>query len=245
MAEAVEEAMEEEFLEDPGYALPLEGGDEILPLHSAGGAATFQPYVLDIAGAPMESDGAALALALVVLLRGSGMLLALPELAMSAATLSKAQIPIEGEFVGPSTKVTLPLAIMDEENLPAPPRPVDFGIDAGDYLRLVQSAPKLEAYINFDPLVALHVPLLSALVNHALNWVGAASMDAGDRLQFYSADEALQTPQAVELPKKPVRRRGPGAGTTGGAEAQKPVKPRVTVAQLAQSLDDITRALPI
>lgn len=87
----------------------------------------------------------------------------------------------------------------------------------------------------FDVLNTTWVPLPSELVSKVLSW--ASSMETSDRLQFYSADE-------TEPPPLSKRKAAPGGATPGGRVPKSSAKRKITVATLAESLQQITQALP-
>lgn len=222
----------------------------ILPLHSDFSPTAFRPYVLDVVGAGLATEGAPLALALVPLMRGGGYLLCLPELALDAEAVLGGQTAEPADFVGPSTKVEVQAATLDEDALLRQPSPVegralmvmlvDFSDAVAEHLTVLDSKDVLEELVTFDFAESTLVPLPQDVVSKALAWASGEGEQVADRIQFYSADEVPTTPSVA--PKRQARRRVPGAGTGGGDSAAS--KRRPTVASLAESLAAITQALP-
>ena len=235
----------------------LEVGTEILPLHADFTQTGFRPYVLDLEGAGLEAQSGAQSIALVVMTRAEGLLLALPELALSPEVLAAGDAPEVGDFIGPHIKIEVRAATMDEDNLHVEPVLVegktmavlllDVSNEALDFLQpLVKE--DLEHVVPFELPADLLVPFPSELVSSALAWARGAREQHLDRVQFYSAEEVPVTPTSEPpVPKRQTRRRTPGGtGQEGTGELGKTASPkkRPTVAQLAESISAITDVLP-
>ena len=224
---------------------------EAIALHSDVGQVGFQPYVLDLTGLNLESPDASFTLALVVMRRPGGLLLCLPEHALSEEALLAGDFAGPDELLGPHTVAALPAASLVEESPLSDPVAVaaqmlsvllvDISSMAAAHLTPVASLEDLDGVLTFDPALSLLVPLPDALVAHAISW----AQDPSERLQFYSATEDVpETPAGMEeaaSPKAtPTRRRAPAVGTPGGGTQKK----KATVASLAESLDAVVATLP-
>lgn len=231
----------------------LEEAGEILPLHADEGPIGFQPYVLDLQGMGHGSATVQKCLAIAVMVREDGLLLALPELALLGEVLGAGMQAGPLELIGPHTRVEVPAASMDEVAINADPVVsenqavtaivVDFSAGVLPFLKAADNEDLIDI-MAFDVLDSLLVPSPADLVQKALVW--AQSMESSDRLQFYSADEAGDpAPPSSPRPKPATRRRAtasggpPGGGRSGSAPRRKP-----TVANLAESLEEIAKVLP-
>lgn len=205
MTEVPEELEEEDALLPIGVVPP----DEILPLYADGEQSMFQPYVFDLASSPLNGAGASTTVALVVLLRKDGLLVAVPEIAIPPEARAAAQGAKAGNFTGPSTVVSVPLALMDEITITAWPTPVagsdvsvvlaDFSLDALNYLKLVAGSEDLENITTFEFPETFHSPTPKDLVAQALSWIsslaqawGAPSVLLGRRTASHSCDPSRQ-----------------------------------------------------
>ena len=210
----------------------------ILPLHSDFSATAFRPYVLDAVGAGL----------LVPLMR-RGFLLCVPVMALDAEAVLVGQTAEPADLIGPSTKVEVQAAVLDEDALLRQPSPaegraivvmlVDFSAEVGSFLTVLDTKDVLEALISFDFLESTLVPWPQDVVTKALAWANGEGEQVAERIQYYSADEVPVTP--TEAPKRAPRRRGPGAGFGGDESTAQ--RRKLTVASLAESIAAITQAL--
>ena len=234
--------------EELGEDLP----EDVLPLYAEMGPVGFQPYVLDLAAMGHGTQAISSTLVFVVMTRNDGLLLALPELALLGEVLETGMHADPLALVGPHTRLLVQAAALDEDAVAQEPEPVpgetistllvDFSVGVLPYPKSLNQLDDLADTMAFDVLNTSWVPLPSDLVSKAISW--AAGMESSDRLQFYSADEAEPPPPSP--PARPdAKRRAAPAGATPGGRAPKSVgKKKVTVASLAESLDQITQALP-
>lgn len=231
---------------------PSEEVDEeavVLPLSAEFGPAGFQPYALDLAGLGMASDDTPCVLAYVVMTRRDGFLLCLPEFALPPEVLQVGNEAAPSDLVGPSLKVEVQSAALDEDAILQVPTPlegktmtvllVDFAGAAVSALQVVRSRERLEDLTSFDLLDMTLVPEPDEVVARASAWAQGQSGELLERIQFYSADEVPETPMAPSAKRTP-RRRVPGGGTGGGSAPKRP-----TVASLAESLEALTQSLPV
>ena len=169
---------------------------EVVPLHSDFGPAMFQPYVLDLEGLGLGSRQIIQCIAMVVLTRRDGILLALPELAIPGEALASGDTADPSALVGPHLKAELGAAMLDEVSIlqePAPLRDrsipvelVDFSLEVLSYLRPVEEVQELMGILAFDFREPLAVPSPDAVVARALEWARGDLEQVGDRIHFYS-----------------------------------------------------------
>ena len=227
---------------------------DFLPLHSEFLETGFRPYVLDLASLGLGGGEGALDLtiAVVVMMRQRGLLVALPELALAAEVLQPGMSAGPDALVGPSTKVEVRAAAMDEDTLQLPQMPevgklltvllVDFSMQTASAFKELTSED-LSLVTPFDLPEDHLVPWPEDIIARAFAWAaGTGEEEVAERIQFYSAEDVPETtpPQA---PRRQPRRRTPGGGSGGGDPAVS-AKKRPTVAQLAESLEALTAALP-
>lgn len=132
----------------------------ILPLHSDFSAIAFWPYVLDAVGAGLSAEGSPSILALVPLMRPGGFLLCVPEMALDADAVLVGQTAEPADLIGPSTKVEVQAADLDEDALLRQPSPaerraivvmlVDFSAEVGRFLTVLDTKDVVEELISFD-----------------------------------------------------------------------------------------------
>eukprot|EP00435_Cladocopium_sp_Y103_P012701 s233_g3.t1 len=226
---------------------------EVMPLAAEFGPAGFQPYVLDLELLGFTDAEAVRTMTFVVLMRQGGALLALPEGVLARDTVFAGNVVGSQEASGPSTRVEVSAAVLDEEALQMSPELmaghavnvllIDASTDVLAALTQLESKEELADIILFDVNEPLVIPLPDELVLKAQEWVHGSEVEPPARVQFYSADEVPETPPP-EPQRRSARRKAPGVGTTGEKPTASPKK-RPTVAQLADSLSEITAALPI
>ena len=224
--------------------------EDVIPIFSDFKEAGFQPYVLELASLGLTEEVDFPVLALVVMIRQNGVMLALPEYALSAEVLAAGNMHGAQDLVGPSTRVEVIAAVLDEDailQLPVPTAEraidvllVDFTVDVLFSMRPVTTLDDLDQVHGFDTDI-LVFPETKDLSDKAAVWIAGAQ--PADRIQFYSADEVPETPK--EATGKTPKRRAQPAGSGGGGNAPKASpKKRPTVAQLAESLEQISSSLP-
>ena len=231
----------------------IDGGELFpVPLHSDFGPSNYRPYVLDLVGAGLLDPGAPNVMALVVFTRQTGLLLALPELALSTEDRESGELASATDLLGPSIIVEVQAAALDEDEdaLQQPPQViegkvlkvalVDFSVEVSNFITELVVKEDIAELTPFDFMDFSLVPDPDSLVARAQEWARGGGDVVLERIQYYSADEVPETPAAP--PRPATRRRGPGAGTTGGG--QPPSRRKPTVASLAESLEAITTTLP-
>ena len=229
----------------------IDGGELFpVPLHSDFGPSNYRPYVLDLVGAGLLDPGAPNVMALVVLTRQTGLLLALPELALSAEDRESGELASATDLLGPSIIVEVQAAALDEDALQQPPQViegkvlkvalVDFSVEVSNFITELVVKEDIAELTPFDFMDFSLIPDPDSLVARAQEWARGGGDVVLERIQYYFADEVPETTAAP--PRPATRRRGPGAGTTGGG--QPPSRRKPTVASLAESLEAITTTLP-
>ena len=218
----------------------------------------FKPYVLEIALGGSEEDGSSLCLALVVIRKPSGLLLAVPSGFFPEHLLEEGQGAGPMELIGPSHYVVVPggtLETMDG----SPPTAgeeqvdvllVDMGTGVLELLTPVSdfSGPTeiLHLFSEGNPFV---YPLTRELTAEAWDWIYRP--DSESRVQYYSAGEEAEeeVPEAEGLEEAVPNGPVPPALVMPSAKAkakstpvQRPKKP--TTASLASSLEAVVAALP-
>ena len=227
--------------------------EDVVPLQSEFVQTGFKLYLLDVNSALQVGEAdPSMTLAMVVMTRQGGLLFAVPELAVPMDFLDEGNRPGFQGLVGPSTRLEVACAVVDEDAIADTPKPiegrsmaillVDFSDTILQFVNVAESREDIEAANCFDILEPFLVPELSDLISKAAAWADGGGEDLESRLHFYSAEEVPTTPPVA--PRRTARRKGPGVGTTGD-EAPKPAaKKRPTVNQLAESLEVLTSTLP-
>ena len=229
---------------------------------AVGGSQLLQEFIVhqvDVPPGLEDIDGSSTCLALVVLQRQTGALLAIPTGVLSPDVLAAGLETTSEDQVGMSTNVTLPAGSVSDLAASVMPTPV-----AGAQLDVVLvDVPQsfLETLIPFAesnvPFEVVHtfnfddpmlVPLPSELVQATWDWIqdpGSAQL-----IGFYSAAEEEVVPETPGMnvpapsPKRVGRQRAPQPnGGPGAKQAATPAK-RPTVAQLASALDQVSVSLP-
>ena len=212
--------------------------EEIIPLSKA-----YQPYVLELSTA--DEDATVYALAICVFLRGSGMLLAVPDGFLDKEVLDMGLMAGPDDHIGPSKVVKLPLGVLADPKAGASPKAsgkatssvllVDVTVDMADSMRVFEP--------DFEQMEILHMfkngkpdlfPLKESLLVKATEWV--TDPGSGERVNFYSAAE-----EEVEEDRPDPSEPGQGTGTEGEKKKQK--KP--TVASLSKVVEELAQAIPI
>ena len=154
-------------------------------------------------------------------------------------------------LVGPSIRVEVAAAVLDEDAIDQPPQPaegrtlpvllVDFTSDIVPFLKVVQKKEDVENAHFFDIFEPLLLPVGDELIAKALAW--ADTSGPGHWSAFYSAEDVPVTPPGPSA-KRAARRKvsGGGIGDEGASNAASKTRPTVT--QLAEPLDILTQSLP-
>ena len=147
-------------------------------------------------------------------------------------------------LVGPSIRVEVAAAVLDEDAIDQPPQPaegrtlpvllVDFTSDIVPFLKVVQKKEDVENAHFFDIFEPLLLPVGDELIAKALAW--ADTSGPGHWSAFYSAEDVPVTPPGPSA-KRAARRKvsGGGIGDEGASNAASKTRPTVT--QLAEPLD--------
>ena len=217
----------------------------------------FTPYVLEIATSGSEEDGSSLCLALVVIRKPSGVLLAVPAGFFPEEILEEGQGAGPIQLIGPSHYVVVPGGRLEEMD-GSPPAAgtesldvllVDMGTGVLEQLVPVAdySGPTeiLHLFAEGDPFV---YPLKDQLIAEAWDWI--LSPDAESRVQYYSAGEEAEEVPVAEAGEAPVStgQVQPGLAMPS-AKPKAKVAPNLrqrkpTTAALATSLEAVVAALP-
>lgn len=225
-------------------AVPLfiQGGEE--------GVTAFHPYVLEMEGPVAEVLGGQI-LCFVVMKRLRGALLAIPTTALSEEARSQAQLAGQDDLLGPSAVLEVQGASMDWNAPLAEPEVaedmvsvllMDFSDEVLARLKEVSDCEEtLDLVTTFSSEDDALVPQPDSLIAAAMNWLGTAAEQ--ERVAFYSAAE--EAPLEVAESPQPPRRKG-RAKVPGGTTTEEPgkSKKRLTLAQLAESLEKVTSAMP-
>ncbi len=199
-------------------------------------------YVLDYPIGEAE-DGSMEALALVVMKRASGALVALPEGFLPAEDLVEGN-SLSGGQIGPSTTFDVP-AVLWEENREVPIGLnvsvclVDIDLDLLPSLRGLEDEESIAmAFAEDDPHA---IPSPSELTARAFAWL----QEKGGQIEGeYTPEQTAESgDQAATLPKmRPKAKPKAGGSATGSGEKQKQKKP--TTATLAASVQSLMDILP-
>ena len=236
-----------------------EGGEQVQQLSEA-----YVPYILEIAD---EVDGSAFAVALVVLRRESGLLLALPSQFFTEEVIVPAMLAGPEEMLGPSIIKRLPASQIESFGGGPPPNVPEVEVDVllmdftSEVLPLLSpcdpSSPHWDMVHFFHDSINEMFPIQDSLVAAAWEWISTPT--AGERVHFYSADEEVpecpiedEEEQDEEARPTPTpKRRADPSSTLGGrkpnpkeaAKDQSKMK-RPTVASLATSLEGLAQSIP-
>eukprot|EP00435_Cladocopium_sp_Y103_P030172 s243_g7.t1 len=219
----------------------------------------YTVQVLEVPTDVEDLDGQVLAVALIVLKRRTGFLLAVPRGAFSDSALAAGLEAPPEDMIGQSSSFTVPAGIkVSMEDTAAPLQEgealvdvvlIDVSNELGRYLSPFNPEEhQLDSLLGFAGDDAQVMPLPNELSNVAWDWV--LNPASGDRAVFYSAGEeedvVPETPPRGMSPESaplPVRKQPTSRGTQPrGADPQK--KQRPTVATLAASLESISGTLP-
>ena len=229
------------------------------------GSELLREFTMQVFHVPTEMEdvnGSSCAMALIVLRRQDGFLLALPTDVLAPAVLTAGLSASPVDQVGMSTTISVPAGVLADFNAALPPEPTQGDLVdvllvdvSGDLLQLVEpytqtkvDADLIHPFSFADPSL---VPLPEELVQQAWDWVQDPS-SAGLNV-FYSAEEeevvpempaAVGTSPASAAAKRLPKARAPLPGGGGGGAKQPATQKKPTVAQLAVSLEQVTSTLP-
>ena len=155
----------------------------VVPLHSDFGPAAFQPYALDLASAGLGEEDAQGVLVFVVLARQTGYFIALPELSIAEELLQRGQTAAPQDFLGPSLRVEVASAVLDEDAIQQPPQPlpgrvspcmlVDFTNEVQGHLAPISSKEELHVLSPFETVLSLRRMLGHAEIEK-MSWTGSS-----------------------------------------------------------------------
>ena len=240
-------------------AVTPDGGFQVRQLSEA-----YVPYILEF---DEEADGAAFAVCLVVLKRDSGLLLAVPKDFFTEEVLAAAQFSEPQELLGPSVVRTVPASRLANFSGGAPPVTpemdvevvlIDTTSEVMEHLSLCDPAHHFWDMVHFfNESINEMFPIQDSLVAAAWDWI--LSPSAGDRMQFYSAEEEAvpecpieeeeEEEEPVEVPSPTPKRRAVPSSTGGGPKKPAPKdagpkQKKPTVAALATSLEGLSQSIP-
>ena len=218
----------------------------------------FRPYVLEMTLPGAEEDGSILCLALVVIRKPSGLLLAVPSGFFPEQVLEDGQVAGPMELIGPSHYLVVPggrLETMDgspplegEEQLEV--LLVDMGTGVLELLTPVAdyTGPSEILYL-FSEGNPFMYPLVKELVAEAWEWIYRP--DAESRVQYYSAGEEAEEEvpevglEGDAVPNGPATPALVMPSAKAKAKASPPPRQKKpTTASLATSLEAVVAALP-
>eukprot|EP00435_Cladocopium_sp_Y103_P017169 s1714_g4.t1 len=215
----------------------------------------LEPYVLEWPSVP-DADGLSEALAVVVLKRQAGFLLAVPSGFMPEAVLDRANQGMEAGPIGPSAYVEVPAVLVEQGIRPLTGSTltvllVDVAADLAPQLRRAEEQEDIA--MPFDPDAPFNLPSPQDLLRAARDWISQAGEDTS--LGFYSAtggeapeeDEEQMQDGLPETPTPARRARGPSkakAAPSGGGGVPKPKPKRATTASLATSMEQLLAVVP-
>lgn len=223
----------------------------------------FVVHVLEVPAGMEDIDGSTVSMALIVLRRQTGMLLALPVGVFSEETLAAGAQAESGGEIGLSHQASVSAGIKLDLADDAMPDPLLDG-SMVDVLLVDVASNLADLLVPFDPQVhtmdIMHtfnanepnlMPLPLDLAQVTWGWINEPG--SGDLVAFYSAEEAELVPETPmdspsAAPLHSGRRRplpnGGGGGQPDAPKSQPRKAPRPTVASLAASLDQVTSTLP-
>ena len=194
---------------------------------------------------------------MVVVKRDKGVLLAMPADSLNGDTLALGVLAGPDELIGPSVQLDdMTTVVLEKETALAQSvaptgeicsvRLVDFNAQVAPFLMPISTMTELSGEVLLFSEDVNVVPSSAELLQEAMQWVKDPGV--GDRVAYYSAEEA-EPPQEVPSPPfspAATARPKPGGGIAS-AKQRSPVAPkkRATVASLAESVDSITSVLPM
>eukprot|EP00435_Cladocopium_sp_Y103_P051433 s652_g16.t1 len=212
----------------------------------------YEVQVLEVPAGFEDVDGSTVSIALVVLTRQSGMLLALPSGVIAEESLAAGLNADVGDLIGLSYHVTVEAGTkedLQDKSLPVMSDGVlvdvllvDVAISMRDHLIPYHPASHpLDLLQTFNPDDPTLFPMPDALVRATWDWIeGPAS---GELVTYYSAEEGDAVPSTPPvLPKRRARKAAPQPNGEGGGQDER--KPRPTVASLAANLEQLSNTLP-
>lgn len=211
-------------------------------------------HVVDIPAGMDEAVESNVGLALVLLKRHTGMLLAVPVGFFSEESLAAGLSAGSDEQIGQSTTITVPAGEKYDLGSSEQPQPmegasvtlvlVDVSDDMAHFLMPYGADHDVDMMHAFDQNNPYLLPMSAELARDVWAWVLDPS--SGQRIAFYSADEEVEevaSPKAVPLPpKKKASPSTKSAAKPGAADGAR--KPKATVANLAMSMEQFADTLP-
>lgn len=209
----------------------------------------LEPYVLEWPPVP-DADGSSEALAVVVLKRQAGFLLAVPGGFIPQPVLDRANQGVEGGPIGPSTVGVVP-AVLVEDGLRSLTGTnvevviVDMIDEMASQLRRAEESEAI--VVPFDPESTFNLPSPADLLRLARDWISAAGEETG--LGFYTAtggeSPVAETDRDLEFNTPPRRaRRTPKAAATPTGSGAAPKAKKPTTASLAASMEQLLEVVP-
>ena len=216
----------------------------------------YRVHVLEVPAGMEDIDGSSLSMALVVLRRQSGLLLAVPIGVFSEESLAAGAAAEPGDQIGLSHQASVQAgAKIDLADEAQPVLSVGVLVD----VLLVDVSEEIGRLLfpydaQSHPVDILHafnagapnlVPMATELAQAVWDWIHDPG--SGELVNFSSAEEGDAVPETPRAPLPPGRRTQVPGGGGGAAEGERlpgQKKPRHTVASLAASLDQVTSTLP-
>ncbi|CAK9027813.1 unnamed protein product [Durusdinium trenchii] len=215
----------------------------------------FSVFVLELPAGDTPEEGTTQALALVVLRRRNGLLLAVLVGYFSEEVLAEGLVATSDAQVGQSMPMTLPAGEMLDISSGEPPSPlqdatvdlvlVDVTADIWDHLiPFNYQHYDLQALHTFNADQPHMLPMANELTAAAWAWIMDPS--SGERVGFYSAQEEFPgtPPRTPRGRKSPKAKAAPGTGGGEGEAKPDAKKGKPTVASLAAVLEGVSATLP-
>lgn len=214
----------------------------------------FVVQVIDIPAGMDDAVESNVALALVLLKRHTGLLLAVPMGFFSEESLAAGLTAEPDDQIGQSTTMTVPAGEKFDLSQTDQPQALDGAMVT---LVVVDVANSMQQFLTpygpdhdvdmmhaFDQNNPYLVPMTAELCRDVWAWV----MDpgSGQRVAYYSADEGMEdhpSPTAVPLPTRPKASPSTKGGARPGA-ADGPRKPKPTVASLSLTMEKVAESIP-
>ena len=179
----------------------------------------FKVQVLELPAGEAEEEGSLSTLALIVLRRLTGLLLAVPVSFFSEEVLTEGLTAAADEQIGQSVTLTLPAGTV--QDLEATGQPVqvpdaevevvlaDVTLDIAEHLKPFNHG---EHPLNFVMAFSMEDPKIMPMVDNLVEaaWTWVLDPGSGERAAFYSATEeefVPETPQGPKTPKARARQR--------------------------------------
>ena len=228
--------------------------ENLVPLHSDFSPVGFQPYVFEVSAAGLSTEADVKCLGFVVMTRNQGLLLAIPMHVLEDDVIAAGDFANPQDLVGPHLDVQVSAHLLVESSPMQDPVPVDghqidvllvdFHSEVAKFLKPVVGPEDLIELLVFDAAEPSMIPQPAELISLAIAWTLEQAGLSQDRMQFYSADEVPETPEATAKvsPSKP-KRRTPGGAMPGG-DSERAQRKKPTIASVSEAVEKMAAALP-